>query len=61
MATDYLTTGSTHPLLIHGDASWSSLQAIARERLGLAALEAWEHGEAPTVETFNDLPLFQKG
>jgi len=40
------------------DLSWQYLSTIARERLGLAALDAWRHGAAPRVETFTDLPLF---
>lgn len=40
------------------DLSYPYLHAIARERLGLAALHRWEHGAAAVPATFTDLPLF---
>jgi hypothetical protein len=40
------------------DLSLPYLRDIARERLGLAALHAWTHGDTPRVEQYTDLPLF---
>ena len=60
-------TGSSTTLLAaralgrHGvglDLSWPYLATIARQRLGLTALDAWEHGEAPRPLQTEGLPLF---
>ena len=40
------------------DLSWTYLSGAARERLGLAALAAWQHGAPPKAERVDDLPLF---
>ena len=40
------------------DLSLAYLRDIARERLGLAALHAWTHGQPPQPVVYNDLPLF---
>jgi len=41
------------------DLSWPYLHDIARQRLGLAALAAWEGRESqPQTPTYADLPLF---
>jgi hypothetical protein len=40
------------------DLSWPYLATIARQRLGLTALQAWQEGEVPRQEHFYDLPLF---
>jgi DNA modification methylase len=43
------------------DLSWNYLHRESRTRLGLAALAAWQHGEAPRETAVGDLPLFAKG
>lgn len=40
------------------DLSYPYLHDIARERLGLTALKAWQEGAAPRQDRFDDLPLF---
>jgi hypothetical protein len=41
------------------DLSWPYLSTIARERLGLTALDAWQGKPTPAVPiTYDDLPLF---
>ena len=40
------------------ELSWVYLSGAARERLGLAALAAWQHGAPPKAERVDDLPLF---
>lgn len=40
------------------DLSWPYLHDIARERLGLAALHAWQHGQQAQDVSYSDLPLF---
>jgi hypothetical protein len=40
------------------DLSWPYLHTIARERLGLAALDRWINGDTPRVTSYADLPLF---
>jgi hypothetical protein len=40
------------------DLSWAYLHRESRTRLGLAALAAWQHGEAPRETPVEDLPLF---
>lgn len=40
------------------DLSMAYLRDIARERLGLAALQRWEHGATTRAESYGDLPLF---
>jgi DNA modification methylase len=42
------------------DLSWTYLHRESRTRLGLAALAAWQHGEAPRETPVDDLPLFAK-
>lgn len=43
------------------DLSWEYLQVIARQRLGLADLAAWEGRERPREpEGYTDLPLFRQ-
>ena len=43
------------------DLSWTYLHTIARQRLGLAALAAWEGRERPREAVgYSDLPLFQE-
>jgi DNA modification methylase len=40
------------------DLSLAYLHDIARERLSLAALAAWQHGQAAPAVSYGDLPLF---
>jgi site-specific DNA-methyltransferase (cytosine-N4-specific) len=40
------------------DLSWEYVSTIARERLGLTALQAWQEGSDARAERFDDLPLF---
>lgn len=47
-----------HSILVEASATYLPL---ARERLGLEALKAWEQGEAAHTVTVSDLPLFAGG
>ena len=40
------------------DLSWPYLHDIARQHLGLAALDAWQHGQEAQPVHYADLPLF---
>jgi hypothetical protein len=42
------------------DLSWAYLHRESRTRLGLAALAAWQHGDAPRETPVDDLPLFAR-
>jgi hypothetical protein len=42
---------------VGGECSSTYIQ-LARERLGLMALDVWQNGDAPRQECFEDLPLF---